>query len=349
MTTVSKISTVSDNSFLHELPSTVTGPYNSPEINEVAKPVKKPDNTYYQSSIASLATDTSTATTTTIETKKKSFWGDWFSTIYNWFNVSVLGKSPSVNETDTTSVNGTSPLSTTPQLAEPYRSSRDKHAEHVLELQRRLAKDLENLRSDEDDLQNMSTRSFDAFLQKAFLSAFMQQTDLKRQMSTDEGKSMLEIHSEKRELHKKQFAIEDDLVSKTKTSKYLHWVNVATNIGITIGIIGLTVMSMLNPPAGGILAGAFNGLMTGLGITQPVLFIAKGVNSGGQVYINYQTEKLSSKMFSITQESKKMDNIISEKSTNLQDLEEEIAQMLKTVRQLLENHNEATRAFTGNN
>lgn len=162
---------------------------------------------------------------------------------------------------------------------------------------------------------------------------YMTQKENKETAITVGQKRIMEKHADNANLEKKNFSIKDDLNNDARKVKFLGWVNLGTTIGI-----------------GGMLAAAFwtGGVLGGvLLIAQPALSLVKGGVTLAEGWMKYKNDLKKGELLVLGQDIRLNFEAMGDELKTIKLTDEEVAELLKSVRKALENYYQAARIFKG--
>jgi len=317
-------------------------PSSETTANAYAIPTKEDQETagteiaslYYQSSLQSLKA----AELTTQEGKQsiedvqkqaesKSFIGkiaDWVWNLFNWGKASPAaetseGKNRTISTPDQYSV---------PKLESPEERDHRKLAKEIADLYQHVVK-MKDAAEFEEEMQRASAGQKDKLIFTELVACSMAQKSIKELFSIVDQMDLLELHEKNTQLQKVYYSKIDDTLFWTKLNKGLGWVNVGT----TAGISGVTAVTFATGGGGAV-----------LGLAIPLLSVVKGGTTLVIGIINYKSEQKTGEIFVISQETKANSDRINDYLNSMGSANQEIGQLLKTIRHHLENQSRAERA-----
>lgn len=293
---------------------------------------------YYQSSISSLAsvkpeTDQAALKIENTETKK-SFLGrtkDWLWGIFGW------GQQQPVSEleSDDASIDDEADedvLSGGPKLSEPEYKYQKRLSQSITDINRDLVNHLKEIAEFEEEMRKSSSGKLDKLLFMSLVDSSLRQKQLNHSRSLLAHEDLLDLHKKNKELHKAHFALMDSIDSENRTRGVLKWVN-----------IGLTTMTV----GGTAIAFASGG--SALAIGMPIALLGKAGTMIFDGILKYKADGKTGDLIVIKQETKANAANERENLTQMQNLDGEIATLLKKIRQILDNQTKAERASFGRN
>jgi hypothetical protein len=285
---------------------------------------------YYQSSIQSLkppidplAASKQAVKAAQEQKKEKSTLQkvtDWFWNLIGW------GKKEEAIENLAAEEDASAPNA--PILQSPEAIDQQKLSHAIAELNRELVNRLKDLAEFEEEMRRSTSKQLDKLIFKTLIFSSLDQKKIKERLGTLDQEDILKLHQRNKELQKTYYSLADEITSRAKTNKILHWVS----IGNSVGIVGLLALSIAT-------AGSALPVALGLAsITKGGLTLANGI-------LKYKNDLATGELFIVSQETKKNSAGINDKINELQTTTEEIASLLKTIRHHLDNQSRAERVF----
>lgn len=320
-----------------------------PIDNTPIKPINSKDETdsaeeqvasfYYLSSIQSLQASAVTSTGSQnsnvagVESKKTE------QTIFQRFSSWLLGifgagKTKETTSTDvqphTDALNNTSSaVPRSPRLDPPEPISNEKLSKAIAELNKELLYRMKDTAEFEEEMLKSNSKKMDRLILFHIVAKSLDQKKLKETASLEAHENVLELQNRNKELHKKFYLILDEINATAKTNSILHWVN----IGTTGGIVGLLAVGFATGGTGAL-----------LGIGLPALNIVKGGLSTAEGVLKYKNDLRTGEIIMVNHNVKENRNQITDKvSTTLPFADEDISNLLKTIRHHLENYSKEAR------
>lgn len=294
---------------------------------------------YYQSSISSMADHAfspakqdASEKITASQTQKT-----WFSRSKDWlWNLFGIAKNQPAAQL-TGDVEDGNPIDNgIPRLAAPDDTDQRQMSKTVSDLNRDLSNRLKDISEFEEEMRKSGGNKLDKliFLQLVYSSLY--QKNLKEESSVAAHRHLMDLYNKNKTLQKTYYNLLDDINSRAKTKKILHW----TNIGLTAGIVGALAVTFATGGTAAILLG-------GVGIS--LLSLGKGATTLTQGVMQYKNDRKTGDMFIISQDTKANTKSINDEMTKMQSNDEDISSLLKTIRHHLENQSRAERANFGRN
>lgn len=256
-----------------------------------------------------------------LTTTEKSFFSkakDWLWSLFSWGQ-----KTPAaVASSEMRGIVGTADDGT-PRLEAP-----NKQLAQTQELVWRL-KDIAEF---EEEMRQSSSTQLDKLIFLHLVSSSLLQKRLKEEMSIHAQQELMELYKKNKELQKTYYSVLDEINSRAKTNSILHWVN----IGATAGIVGSVALAFAT--GGGSLVIALGLSLSSLG---------KGGTMLSEGILKYKNDLETGKLFVITQETKGNSSHIQEELQAMGASGNEISELLKMIREHLENQSNAERASFG--
>ena len=301
---------------------------------------RKASSFYYASTLMSLqplpnATEGQKIQDVSIQSNKS------FSSViqgcWNWV-LGLFGKSSAQTvETDATTDQNTQvpPLSGAPRLQDPTEIDKNKLSKMIAELNEHIHR-MKDMSEFEEELRRTtsSTKSFqlDKLIINQYFIASMRQKISKEELGLDEQQNILRMHQQNKQLQEKYFSLLDEVKSRAQMTSLLGWIN----FGSTIGIVGALAVSF-----------AITGPVAIIIVGLPALGVVKGVVSGAEGILKYKNNLKTGELFAIQEESNELMHQMKDGMEELKVCDEEISQILKTVREQLKNQSDAERIFRG--
>ena len=321
----------------------VKQPFDSPSTLLRAETRKKAEDStsgYYVTTLQSLATakqaiDLEPALNELkTEKEKKSLLGRAKEWLWSLFGFGKKEPAVSVEETENENDSPTSSshIEHTPRLPHPEATSDKKLSKAILELNKELVTRLKDMAEFEEEMRQATSKKLDKLIFFQLVESSMRQRQLKEDGSVLNYENILTTQKKNKDLQSKYFNLIDEINSRTKTNKALHWVNV----GATVGIVTTIAATFATAGLGSV-------LLAGI----PYMTLAKGGTTLAEGILKYQNDLKTGELFIVGKESKTNSGKINEHLSDLQISDEEIGQLLKTIRHHLENQSRAERACFG--
>lgn len=248
---------------------------------------------------------------------------DWVKSLFGW------GSPTTAVSEEKNSVSAIKPLGAIPQLPPA-----DKRlAEAVSTLHRELAQQLKESADFEEELQKASSARMDKLVFVHLFKSSLLQRELKQGINLQAYDEIMERQQKNKDLRQATYAVIDEINRRAKTDSVLKWIN----IGTTGGTIASLALSFA-------IGGATGGIGV-LAVATPLLGIAKGSLTLSQGILKYQNDLETGKLYSLNHESKRNSTVIKDELQTMQMGDEEIASLLKAIRELIDNQSEAERIF----
>jgi len=184
----------------------------------------------------------------------------------------------------------------------------------------------------EEEMRQATSKKLDKLIFFELVESSMRQRQLKEDGSVLNYENILSSQKKNKDLQTKYFDLIDEINSRSRTNKVLHWVNVSATVGI-VATMAATFAT----------AGAGSLLLAGI----PYMTLAKGGTTLAEGVLKYKNDLKTGELFVVGKESKANSSKINEHLSDLQVSDEEIGQLLKTIRHHLENQSRAERASFG--
>lgn len=216
-----------------------------------------------------------------------------------------------------------------PQLQAPEEIGNDRLSKAIAELNRELLYRMKDTAEFETEMLKSNSKKMDRLILVHIVAKSLEQKKLKEVISLEAHENVLELQNRNKDLHKKYFQLLEDINATAKTNRVLHWVN----LGATAGIVGSLAVSFATSGAGAVLA-----------IALPALNIVKGGLSTAEGLLKYEIDKYSGDLGFVNYQEKTTRGQISDKvSTTIAFADEDISNLLKTIRHQLENYSKEAR------
>jgi hypothetical protein len=224
----------------------------------------------------------------------------------------------------------TTPLDHTPKLQTPDMDNKRKLSLLVADLNRELVTRLKEIAEFEEEMRKSNSNKMDKLIFIQLVASSLAQRKLREEGGIEEQESLFELHKKNKDLQKAYYNIQDEINRQKPLDSVLHWVSIGATGGI-MASLALTVFT------GGVMAGA-------LAFALPLSYIAKGAVTATQGILGYKTDIKIGKMTVVNHEIGENSGTIDDKMTDLQMTDQNIAELLKAIRQVIENHGKAERA-----
>lgn len=295
---------------------------------------------YYLSSIQSLQAsatqpiDTQTSKAAAVEAKKAApttfqRFTSWLRGVFGMEKAKEAEVQPAETSVAESVEQSSSSVPRSPRLQPPESMTNDRLSKSIAELNKELLYRIKDTAEFEAEMLKSNSKKMDRLILFQIVQKSLDQKKLKEIASIDAHEHVLECQDRNKDLHKKYYQILDEINATAKTNSILHWIN----IGTTGGIVGLLAVSF-----------ATGGLGTIVAIALPALNIAKGSLSAAEGVLKYKNDLRTGEMTMVNYEIKENRNQINDKvSTTLPFADEEISNLLKTIRHHLENYSKEAR------
>jgi hypothetical protein len=272
--------------------------------------------------------------TASVESKEseQSFFskiGNWLwgtaESLWNFVFPTKQGETVAEDDKSTTT-----PLDHTPKLQTPDMDNKRKLSLLVADLNRELVTRLKEIAEFEEEMRKSNSNKMDKLIFIQLVASSLAQRKLREEGGIEEQESLFELHKKNKDLQKAYYNIQDEINRQKPLDSVLHWVSIGATAGI-MGSLALTVFT------GGVMAGA-------LAFALPLSYLAKGAVTATQGILGYKTDIKIGKMTMVNHEIGENSGTIDDKMTDLQMTDQNIAELLKAIRQVIENHGKAERA-----
>ena len=320
-----------------------------------------PTSLYYMTTLSSLATDTEDKQIIEEEIEQsapenklvdKSYFDrarDWFWDTKDWlWNIVGLGKSEPVSATrglknleDTESINATDNSVSTkktiraqdsaggvPQLERPDAEQNERLDKSIRALRQELLKQKEITESVED----YNSSQLDKIIFLRLVDASIKQKKLKESSSIQSQEDLLHLHKKNGKLRKAHHELVDAIIAQNKTREVLKWVNVGLSI-VTVG--------------GAAVAFAVGGPLGPLAVALPLSIIGKGTTTIFDGILKYTNDTRTGELVPIKSESQLITSNKKEKMKHIQVTNDDIAELYKMLRNILDMQSKHERANFG--
>lgn len=220
-----------------------------------------------------------------------------------------------------------------PKLKEPDGIDKKKLAQMIAELNEHINR-IKDMNEFEEEMRKTGSSSksyrMDKIIINQYFAAAMRQKMSKEELGIEQQLGIFRRHQDNKQLQERFFSLWDEIRSRSKMTNILGWVN----LGTTIGIAGAFAASFA-------LTGPTAVIFFGL----PALSLVKGVVSGAEGVMKYKNNLKTGELFAIQEESSEQSHQIKNGIENMRICDEDISQILKTVREQLKNQSDAERIF----
>lgn len=298
---------------------------------------------YYLTTLKSLAAAQDTPQKHTVQaTEKKaiekSLLGrakDWLWGIFGWGQKQPASELES--ETIINSENSDSDdlfAGGSPKLQPPETADHKRLSQSIAELNRELVNRLKDMAEFEEEMRKSSSSKLDKLIFLQLVHSSINQKKLKESSSLITQEELLGLHKKNQNLQKAHFSLVDAITSENKARNVLKWVNV-----------GLTAITV----GGSAIAFAVGGPLGILAVGMPLSLIGKGATMLSDGILKYRNDSKTGELVMIRQDTKANTSNITEKLSEMQICDSDIAALLKMIRQHLDNQSKAERASFGRN
>lgn len=311
-------------------------PAKAPSKDDIENADEEVVSFYYLSSIQSLqASDNissenaakKTAATDTQPTRPSVLhrFSNWL-----WGLFGVSSSKENVSSTEEGGVPSQSaPGIQSPHLQPPGEIGHDRLSKAIAELNKELLYRMKDTAEFEAEMLKSNSKKMDRLILVHIVAKSLDQKNLKEVISLEAHENVLDLQNRNKDLHKKYFRLIDDINATAKTNAVLHWVNVGT----TAGIVGLLAVSFATSGAGAVLA-----------IALPALNILKGGLTAAEGVLKYKNDLRSGELVMVNhQEKTNRNKITDEATTTIPFADDDISNLLKTIRHHLENYSKEAR------
>lgn len=251
------------------------------------------------------------------------------SWLRSWFGGSKESEIAAQPETNSADKNTPAGLPGTPQLQSPEYMSNERLSKAIADLNKDLLYRLKDTAEFAEEMRKSNSRAMDRLILFQIISKSMDQKKLREEAGLEAHEHVFYLQKLNKELQQKHYRILDDIHAVSKTNEVLHWVN----IGTTVGIVGTMAVGFATGGTGAVFA-----------IALSALNILKGGLSGAEGILKYKNDRRTGEMTMVNSEMKaNRSNITDKISTTLPFADEDISNLLKTVRHHLENYSKESR------
>ncbi len=284
----------------------------------VDAPRRPIDNTYYASSLASLGGSRKKAS------EKPT---DWFSAVGNWVRELFFGSE---------AVDGKSHIGTTqgelpniPQLTPPsVRSRPSAFHEKALQLRRELNQNLQNLQEEDDTLKSKQDTPGGDYLRQLF-ACYMEHKENREEASKARFDIIQKHNGAKKALNEEMSTLIGEMHSHAKSSNLLSWVERGTAL-IVFGAMAYNFFAK----------GEIQALKPDSAINT-YLLLAGAATRVMKFNLDYKSETLEGKKVVSTEHTNALEKKINFGLDYLVQMQEELARIIKNIRNHLNNHHQA--------
>jgi len=216
-----------------------------------------------------------------------------------------------------------------PKLLPPEPMSNERLSKAIADINKDLLHRLKDSAEFAEELLRSNSQDMDRLILFHIVSKSLDQKKLKEEAGIQVHEQIFNLQKVNKDLHQKHYSILDDINATAKTNKTLHWVN----IGTTVGIVGTLAVGFATGGMPGIFA-----------FTMPALNVLKGGVSSAEGILKYKNDLRTGEMTMLNHDVKANRHKINDKvNTTLPYGDEEISNLLKTIRHHLENYSKEAR------
>lgn len=320
---------------------------------------KKATSLYYMTTLSSLAEPLELSVEKQIEIPateskivEKSFMDrakDWFWNTKDWlWNMVGLGSMEAISETEAVAdIEKISETIDGPPAGNSAKSV-DLSAGGIPQLERpdaeqkeRLEKSIRNLRQEllkqkdiTESLEEYNTNQLDNIIFLRLIDHSIKQKKLKESASIQDQEDLLFLHKKNDGLRKAHYELVDAILAQNKTREVLKWINVGFSI-VTVG--------------GTAIAFAVGGPLGLIGAALPLSMLGRGVNTIYDGILKFDNDNKTGELVPIKSESQSITSNKKEKMKHIQVTNEDIAELWKLIRGILDMQSKHERASFGAN
>lgn len=301
---------------------------NANEASKAAEP--EVISLYYQSSISSLAPPAPTPAKSEAAVSATQVKKPWYSKTKDWlWNLFGINKKSPTDISEDSSIGD--PIDNgAPVLSSPEAREQKRLSQTLAELNRELVYRLKDISEFEEEMRKSNSNKLDKLIFMQLIYSSLHQKNLKEEGSIASQKFILDLHAKNKELQKSYYSLLEDISNRAKTTKILHW----TGIGLTAGVVGAIAVTFATGGAAALVGSAALSMMT----------LAKGGTTLSEGIVKYKNDLKTGELFIVSQDSKANSKLTDDELANLQSNDEDIGNLLKTIRHHLDNQSKAERA-----
>lgn len=307
--------------------------FNTPEINDQKAAETEVASLYYLSSISSLAEPKEAVPAKNTHVEASQVNKSWFSKSKDWlWNLfGIKSKAQSTEDKDD-ATHGHPIDNGAPQLETPSMKDQRRMLRTVAD--QGLVNRFKDIAEFEEEMMKSASNSLDKLIFLQLIACSLFQKELKEGETVNTQLRVLDLHQRNRNLRDEQYDLAVIIQNLNDKTELLHW----TNLGLTGGIIGSLAFAY-----------ASGGVSTLVNIGMGMMSIGKGTVSLISTLNKKKSDHETGELFMVSQEHKHNAREIDEDMGSLVALNEEIAELLKTIRKHLDNQSRVERSFFGQN
>lgn len=250
----------------------------------------------------------------------------WLRSWFGGGKESEVAAQPEVSSADKNTPAG---LPGSPQLQSPEFMSNERLSKAIADLNKDLLYRLKDTAEFAEEMRKSNSRAMDHLILFHITSKSMDQKKLKEETGLEAHEHIFYLQKLNKELQQKHYRLLDDIHATSKTNSILHWVNTGT----TAGIVGTMAVGFATGGTGAVFA-----------IALSALNVLKGGLSGAEGILKYRNDRRTGEMTMVNSEMKSNRNHINDKiNFTLPNADQDISNLLKTVRHHLENYSKEAR------
>lgn len=286
---------------------------------------------YYQSSISSLAESKVVENTATTKVTSSQTQKTWFSKSKDWL-WSLFGIKQDVSVKAEGSENDDPIDNGVPRLNEPGLKDQKRMLRTIADQD--LVHRLKDIAEFEQEMLTSGSNSLDKLIFLQLIACSLFQKELKEEETFNNQMFILNMHERNKKLRDTKYVLADEIQKLNDSTKILHW----TNIGLTGAIVG-TMAAAFATGGGSVL----------MNIGMGMLSLGKGGVTLASGITRKKADHETGELFMVGQEHKHNAREIDDEMGLLVGLNEEVGELLKTIRKHLDNQSRVERSFFGHN
>lgn len=314
----------------------------SPSKDDLRPAEEEVASLYYQSSIKSLAVQmpAEKALAMQADEKKateKSIFGkakDWLWGIFGWGKAQPVAEEPIDPVQNVGNDTREDPFAGgTPRLQAPDNSDKKRLSQSIADLNQHVNRMKDTIEF-EEEMRKTSSGQLDKLIFLQLINFSINQKKLKEATGLILREDLIYFHNKNKTLQEKHYNLVDAIVSENKARGVLKWINV----GLTAVAVGGSALGFaIGGPAGFFAVGI------------PLSLIGKGTTTLIDGILKHKNDNRTGDLVIVKQETKANHSTTTERMSEMQATDAEVAALLKMIRQHLDNQTKAERASFGRN
>lgn len=249
---------------------------------------------------------------------------DWF---WGWFGHGTKETDFATLDPQASQSNSL-PLGSSPTLQPPEQLDHDRLKKAIADINQTLLWRMKDTQEFEEELRKSSSKKLDKLILTHIKNCSMEQRDLKQISSVFAHEELHQRHKDNKEIQKKTGTIADDLNKGKNIAKSLKWINISLTGGMILG----TAMAYFTGGASAVIQ-----------VALPLASVLKSGTTLTDGVVKYKNSLREGELRGYKENTRANNATIHDKLQVVQNHDDEIAHVLKSLRKQLKDHSENER------